>query len=74
MHDELVRILSPLLIVAAMAAMQILQPANHNSLAAGLVELWEQEPEAATCHGAHLGNSRGATCTSSAVNRDETPW
>ncbi len=75
MHDELVRILSPLLVVAAIAATQAMQPASHNSLAASLVELWNQEPEAtAICHGTRLGNSRGSGCTLSAVSHDAPPW
>jgi hypothetical protein len=59
MHDDIVRILSPLLIVAAMAAMQMARPDMGVSDVAGD---WAQPAVTSSCHGTRLGNNLGSAC------------
>ena len=62
MHDDIVRILSPLLVVAAMAAMQMAQPALRDGAAANLAGGWTRTALATSCHGTRLGNNLGSAC------------
>ena len=62
MYDDLVQLLGPVLIVAAMTTTQIAQPVLRDvqfpDLAGGLTST--ERP--ASCHGTRVGNARGATC------------
>jgi len=61
MEDDIVQLLSPLLVVAALAATQAIQPIIRDMSAASVARE-ANLVVTMSCHGTRLGNHRGSTC------------